>query len=278
MHLRHGNGHFRRADYAAAISAYDECIELESKISEPYFLRGNAQAALGSFDDARKDYDLAIEYQNRPTLVSNNGKDKSTFENWFLFSIFFNRGNAKFALGDFQGAVADYSETIRLAPTFSEAFYNRGNANAELDHCRDATADFDSASNLGKRGAASFNKGNVLLQSAKFEESLEVFRALAKAPAFDPAVFQNVQNLEQIVSLLEGQSYEHDFTFPRTSEGERAPVARILDIRVAGFKGKRRMFVFQGTVGNTGNMGGDKQPGGKGFPGSKGIAVRIYGE
>jgi tetratricopeptide (TPR) repeat protein len=41
-----------------------------------------------------------------------------------------NRGNARAAKGDHDGALKDYAEAIRLKPDFAEAYNNRGNARA----------------------------------------------------------------------------------------------------------------------------------------------------
>ena len=43
-----------------------------------------------------------------------------------------NKGNAKVNLGDYRGAIQDYSKAIELNPNNANAYYNRGNAKSAL--------------------------------------------------------------------------------------------------------------------------------------------------
>ena len=57
-----------------------------------------------------------------------------------------NRGNARRALGDNKGALADYNEAVRISPNFALAYRNRGNVRRELGDNKGAIADYDRAS------------------------------------------------------------------------------------------------------------------------------------
>ena len=43
-----------------------------------------------------------------------------------------NRGNARYNLGDKQGAIDDYTQAIKLDPNYAKAYYNRGIARSNL--------------------------------------------------------------------------------------------------------------------------------------------------
>jgi Flp pilus assembly protein TadD len=58
---------------------------------------------------------------------------------------YYNRGNAKSDLGDKQGAIADYNQAIAIIPRFSEAYCLRGNAKDDLGDKQGAIADFNQA-------------------------------------------------------------------------------------------------------------------------------------
>ena len=53
-----------------------------------------------------------------------------------------NRGLAKADLEDKQGAMADYSEAIRLKPDFAIAYNDRGNVKSDLGDKQGAIASF----------------------------------------------------------------------------------------------------------------------------------------
>ena len=55
------------------------------------------------------------------------------------------RGNAYDEKGDFEKAIADYSESIRLRPDYATAYYNRANSHNALEETEKAIADLDAA-------------------------------------------------------------------------------------------------------------------------------------
>src|SRR5437667_9864535 len=73
-----------------------------------------------------------------------------------------NRGNAKGAAGDLDGAIADYTHALQLDPKLAEAYYNRGNAKRDKDELDGAIADYNRAIELNPKYAAAYNnRGNA---------------------------------------------------------------------------------------------------------------------
>ena len=69
-------------------------------------------------------------------------------------------GNAKYDLGDYAGAIADYTMAIRLKPDDADAYYNRGLAKGKLGQYFAAITDFDTAIRLQPDDAdAYYNRG-----------------------------------------------------------------------------------------------------------------------
>ena len=68
------------------------------------------------------------------------------------------RGFTKRRLGQYEGAIADYDEAIRLKPDFAIAYNDRGKAKVSLGCTEEAKADFQKALELAEQA------GNKILQ------------------------------------------------------------------------------------------------------------------
>ncbi len=67
---------------------------------------------------------------------------------------YFYRDYAKSDLGDYQGAIADYSMTIEINPQHSKAYVNRGSTKELVYDLEGACADWIKAASLGNKNAA----------------------------------------------------------------------------------------------------------------------------
>jgi tetratricopeptide (TPR) repeat protein len=75
-------------------------------------------------------------------------------------SAYYNRGNAWSRKGDYDRAIADFNEAIRLDPQDASAYYNRGNAWSKKGEHDRAIADFTEAIRFDARKAeAYYNRG-----------------------------------------------------------------------------------------------------------------------
>ena len=73
---------------------------------------------------------------------------------------YFNQGNKKSDLGDYAGAITDYTQAIHLKPDFVSAYYNRGIAKKELGQYIDAIADYTETIRLKPdHASAYYNRG-----------------------------------------------------------------------------------------------------------------------
>ena len=76
---------------------------------------------------------------SRPLGQNNVSISAETYLKW---------GNAKFDLGSYEGAIADYNKSLQLNPKSDGTYYNRGNAKAKLGQYSAAIADFGIAIRL----------------------------------------------------------------------------------------------------------------------------------
>jgi len=99
-------------------------------------------------------------------------------------TAFFNRGTTRHDLRDQPGAIADYSEVLRLQPHHAVALNNRGVAQLELDRPAEAETDFTEAIACdAKLFAAYCNRGWLRLEHYRYKEAVADFaQAIALKP------------------------------------------------------------------------------------------------
>ena len=101
-----------------------------------------------------------------------------------LAVAFTNRGLAHKSKGQWDRAIADYDEAIRLKPDFVFAFHNRGNAYYYKGQLDRAIADFSEAIRLKPGLAEAFgNRGNVYRKKGQFDRAIKDYdRAINLKP------------------------------------------------------------------------------------------------
>ena len=93
-------------------------------------------------------------------------------------NAYYNRGSAKRNLGQHSAAIADYDEAIRLDPNDANAYFNRGHAKGELGRHPAAITDYDEAIRLNPNYAhAYFGRG---LARSKLYNAQAAFRNPAR--------------------------------------------------------------------------------------------------
>jgi tetratricopeptide (TPR) repeat protein len=72
------------------------------------------------------------------------------------------RGIVRYDLKDFQGAIADYNSALKINPNYAQAYNNRGLAREELKDLQGAIADYNSALKINPNDAdAYYNRGSA---------------------------------------------------------------------------------------------------------------------
>ena len=107
------------------------------------------------------------------------------------------RGNAWRGKHEYDRAIADHSEAIRLDPDYSIAYSNRGNVWSDKGEWDKAIADYDKAIALNPKYAEAFYNRGIAWEAKKDRaRALEDYRAAVKLqPDFTRAV-ESVKELE----------------------------------------------------------------------------------
>lgn len=108
---------------------------------------------------------------DRPTLASKGGEG---------FVAYYNQGNAYYKVGDYEGAIENYNQAIKINPKDAQAYLNRGNALYEVaQHSgdpdrlyREAIKDFNKSLNLKPtQGNAFLSRGIVRYEVAQYSKN-----------------------------------------------------------------------------------------------------------
>ncbi|MEH2459356.1 tetratricopeptide repeat protein [Nostoc sp.] len=175
-----------------AINDYTQAIRINPNIAVAYKNRAEARSNVGDNQGAIEDYTQAIKinphyadtYKNRgiaryllgsqpgfPQAIKINPKDAIAYKK---------RGNARSDLGDFEGAIEDYTQAIQINSNYVDVYYNRGNARSDLGDFERAIEDYTQAIQINSNYAdAYYNRGNIRLEIADKQGAIEDFQKAA---------------------------------------------------------------------------------------------------
>ena len=189
-------------------------------------------------------------------------------------AAFFNRGNLRYQLGQYEAAILDYSSSIRLLAKPS-ALYNRGNACFRSQRFLKAVADYDRAlSMLHEHPDVSImhilhNKANALLGEGKLQQAHECLRSASSMGEVPENTRYNMDFVEQIRNLDSRPVVETDSALKQDGQlsihmqldASPEDMQRLSNVR------------HKDNFGNVGSMGSHQMKGGKGGKGGSGFGI-----
>jgi tetratricopeptide (TPR) repeat protein len=104
-------------------------------------------------------------------------------------TAFYDSGNSKYNLKDYQGAIADYNQSIALKPAFADAYYGRGSSKHLLEDYEGAIADYNQSIALKPAFAdAYYGRGNSKNNLGDYQGAISDYdQAITLKPAFADA-------------------------------------------------------------------------------------------
>jgi tetratricopeptide (TPR) repeat protein len=139
--IQKGADAFYRGDYRQAVGIFSEAINRDSTSGLAYGNRCLSELELQAYAEAIADCTLAIE-------KAVNSSDS------FVQEAYLNRGLAHYRSGNLLAAIADYTQTLQMAPQSYRALYNRGLAHADQGAYNQALQDYQNALEFADHDAA----------------------------------------------------------------------------------------------------------------------------
>lgn len=85
--------------------------------------------------------------------------------------VYYNRGSAKISLGDYYGAIDDFTNELNVNPDYALAYNNRAWAKAELKNYKAAIKDYNNAIRIDSKLAVAYcNRGIAKVLFGKKED------------------------------------------------------------------------------------------------------------
>jgi tetratricopeptide (TPR) repeat protein len=108
------------------------------------------------------------------------------------FSAYYNRGNAYYDKGDYDKAIDDYTNAIRLDPNDATAHFNRIESYHNKGDSDKAIEDFSEAIRLAKNFSAYYNRGSAYNNKGDYDKAIDDYtNAIRLDPNDDATAYYN---------------------------------------------------------------------------------------
>ena len=156
------------------------------------FLAAWAPTAQADFSQEIRRCDFGGNHPDIRIVACTRNIQSGRFTGQNLAVAFTNRGLAYKSKGQWDRAIADFSEAIRLKPDFVTAFNNRGNIYYGKRQYDRAIMDYDEAIRLKPDLAEAFsNRGNVYRKKGQFDRAIEDYDKAIHLKPGDGRMFAN---------------------------------------------------------------------------------------
>lgn len=189
---KRGLAFYQIGAYQEANNDFTQAIRINPHVAIAYRNRAEVRSHIGDKQGAIEDFTQAIKinphyadfYKTRgisryligyergfPQAIKINPNDANAYKN---------RGNSRCDIGDYTGAIEDYTQAIQINPSYADAYYNRGNAYYDLEDYEAAIEDYTQTIKINPNYAdAYYNRGNIRAEIGEKQRAIEDFQKAA---------------------------------------------------------------------------------------------------
>ncbi|BAZ03884.1 tetratricopeptide repeat protein [Calothrix sp. NIES-3974] len=193
-----GLARYQIGDYEGALADYTCAIQINPHDILSYINRAYARSQLHDNQGAIEDYTYAIQLQSHtPATDTNQSNQHQEIIEQILANIEINpttaveykqRAHSRYDLGDYEGAIADYTQALQIHPSDADTYYQRGKVHHERGDEYTALEDLNRSIQLDThqpdayylRGEIYDAKGNKQLALADMHRAAEIYRHQGK--------------------------------------------------------------------------------------------------
>ena len=194
----------RATDVNEKVALYSQALELEPENLDALFYRALAKTELGDLSGAVVDYSKIILIKPDPDSYFNRGNiryslqefetAKEDYEKAFemdpLFvDALFSLACVEFDLEDYKNAIIHYTKVIELQPTYPKVYTLRASAYNALDNFKKAIEDYTYAILIRGTPEAYLNRGQCLLGINYYKEAYIDFNKALKLDNANPFAY-----------------------------------------------------------------------------------------
>ena len=228
-------------EYDASAATYDRLLKLFPNYDRAYLARAQLMLAKGDTISARTDVDKCISlnktipasYVIRSEIAMRHDGDYQAALNDMNQAIklephyagyFINRGFMKYKLEDYFGAMADYDYALELEPTNLTAHFNRGLLNVEVSENDKAIGDFSYVlASTPDNFMARYNRALLYYKTGQYGKAIADYDVvLEKYPDFEAGLFARSECKRRMGDMAGG---ERDYNRSRALASKKKKIA-----------------------------------------------------
>jgi serine/threonine protein kinase/lipopolysaccharide biosynthesis regulator YciM len=238
---RQGSEKYEKQDFRGAIADYTQAITINPNDGEAYYERGinytnsgdnqkaiedfrqaaNLFTAQGKPGDAKRSQGLVLELSEdyQGAIAAYTEAIRLDLND---FRAYNNRGNAHSASGDKQAAIRDYTQAITINPNFAPAYNNRGTVHDDLGDKQAAIRDYNQAITINPNYAPAYNnRGNAHNALGDRQAAINDYTQAITIDAKNALAYNNRGNVHD--DLGDKQAAIRDYTQAITINPNYAP-------------------------------------------------------